>query len=134
MEAKFITNFLSSHALDEHDVQHAFAPGDITMDDLPQEIHKLYDTIAEFASPSNQQSHTDGVVWFNIRGESLCLFRSTILKVIPDSQLAIRVGGEWVEQSSTLDKEGRIIVVRFIHSFIHSFFHSVFSKFCLRFE
>jgi hypothetical protein len=57
------------------------------------------------------------VVYFNVRGETVCLLRSTILEVIPNSQMAVRLSGEWVEQESTLDTEGRIVVVSIQHLF-----------------
>jgi hypothetical protein len=40
---------------------------------------------------------TKEIVWFNVRGESVCLLKSTILDVIPKSRLAERV----TQQSSS---------------------------------
>ncbi len=53
----------------------------------------------------------NNLVWFNVRGEIVCLFKSTIKTVIPKSQLAERISGQWTEQESTLDEEGRILIV-----------------------
>jgi hypothetical protein len=112
IEASFMLSLLETHSLSQCDGQNRLQPtGYIKIDELPPMIHHRYDIIAEYASPSQQQYFTDEVVWFNVRGESVCLLKSTILEVIPNSQLAMRLGGKWKEQQSTLDDEGRIIVV-----------------------
>jgi hypothetical protein len=48
------------------------------------------------------------IVYFNVEGEIIPILRSTILRVIPESQLAIRVSGRWVEQPGDLDEEGAL--------------------------
>jgi hypothetical protein len=53
----------------------------------------------------------EDVIWFNAEGGSICLLKSTIFKFIPDSQLAVRLNGDWKEQSSTLDEQGHIKLV-----------------------
>ena len=81
------------------------------LDVTANKLYEVYEGVAKYANPKKQQEISDRIIWFNVRGKSVCLLRSTILAIIPNSQLAIRVGGEWKEQDSTLDKEGRIIVV-----------------------
>jgi hypothetical protein len=54
----------------------------------------------------------DPIVYFNVEGEIFSILRSTILRVIPDSQLAVRVSGRWEEQveKGDIDEEGNLIV------------------------
>jgi hypothetical protein len=54
----------------------------------------------------------DPIVYFNVEGEIFPILRSTILRVIPDSQLAVRVSGRWKEQAEKgdIDEEGNLIV------------------------
>jgi hypothetical protein len=62
---------------------------------------------------SNFQSPLlDPIVYFNVEGEIFTILRSTILRVIPKSQLAVRVSGRWTEQPSKgdIDKDGNLIV------------------------
>jgi hypothetical protein len=110
-EATFIKTFLASHRLVQRDVYRSCTPSGLSEAELPQYIHEAYDSIAEYARLEKHQAFQNLIIWFNVRGESVCLLKSTIIEVIPSSQLAIRVGGNWVEQASALDKQGRIIVV-----------------------
>jgi hypothetical protein len=50
------------------------------------------------------------LVCFNVEGEVVPILRSTILRVIPHSQLAIRVSGRWEDQPSDIDEHGNLIV------------------------
>jgi hypothetical protein len=52
----------------------------------------------------------DPIVYFNVEGEIIPILRSTILRVIPDSQLAVRVSGRWEENQKDRDEEGNLIV------------------------
>jgi hypothetical protein len=78
---------------------------------VAEELQSLDSQIAAFSKPKRQQKFSEDIIWFSVRGKSVCLSKSTILDVIPESQLAIRVNGDWKEQNSTLDREGRIIIV-----------------------
>jgi hypothetical protein len=51
----------------------------------------------------------DPIVYFNVEGEIIPILRSTILRVIPDSQLAVRVSGRWEGNQKDRD-EGNLIV------------------------
>jgi hypothetical protein len=59
---------------------------------------------------SDSTSLLDPIVYFNVEGEIFPILRSTILNVIPDSQLAVRVSGRWKEQETDVDEEGNLIV------------------------
>jgi hypothetical protein len=50
------------------------------------------------------------LVYFNVEDEIVPILRSTILRVIPQSQLAIRVSGRWTDQLSDIDEDGNLIV------------------------
>jgi hypothetical protein len=50
------------------------------------------------------------VVYFNVEEEIIPILRSTILRVIPDSQLAVRVSGRWEGNQKDRDEEGNLIV------------------------
>jgi hypothetical protein len=50
------------------------------------------------------------LVYFQVEGEVVPILRSTIMRVIPDSQLAIRVSGRWQDQPSDVDEDGNLIV------------------------
>jgi hypothetical protein len=53
---------------------------------------------------------TDPIVYFNVEGEVIPILRSTIQRVIPDSQLAVRVSGRWEDQEKDRDEDGNLIV------------------------
>jgi hypothetical protein len=56
------------------------------------------------------QEYFDPIVYFNVEGEVIPILRSTIQRVIPDSQLAVRVSGRWKEQERDRDEDGNLIV------------------------
>ena len=91
-----------------------------------EKIVTLYDDISKFASPVQQQQWKDDVISFSVRGETVCLLKSTIEEIIPSSQLAERVSGTWTEQTSTLDSKGRIIIVSFIFILLYSIIFSYY--------
>jgi hypothetical protein len=57
-------------------------------------------------------SSSFNLAYFNVEGEIFNILRSTILRVIPNSQLALRVCGRWKEQAENgdIDEEGNLIV------------------------
>jgi hypothetical protein len=61
-----------------------------------------------------QQAHSsapDSIVYFNVEGERICILKSTLQEMIPNSQLTIRVAsGRWEEQAENLDEDGNIII------------------------
>jgi hypothetical protein len=89
---------------------------------LVKDVQSLHMEIAGLANPKRQEEMAQNIVWFSVRGKSVCLLKSTILSVIPNSLLAIRIRGEWVEQESTLDREGRIFIVSAYNSLGWLFF------------
>jgi hypothetical protein len=58
------------------------------------------------------EASVDPIVYFNVGGEMLSILRSTILRLIPNSQLAVRVSGRWEEQKEKgdIDEEGNLIM------------------------
>jgi hypothetical protein len=68
--------------------------------------------LSDVLKDGNGQSPLDPIVYFNVEGEIFTILRSTILRVIPKSQLAVRVSGRWEEQASKgdIDEEGNLIV------------------------
>jgi hypothetical protein len=115
LEAKFIHSYLKTLSFQYVGLQSSPAFNDDPIDSIPTKVHALYDKIAKFASPVQQQSFADDVVCFNVRGESVCLLKSTILQVIPNSQLGLQLGSKSkssrIKTELVRDKEGRIIVV-----------------------
>jgi hypothetical protein len=71
-----------------------------------------------------QRAKTAEIVTFNVGGDSVCLLKSSIAYVIPGSQLAIRVLGDWTEDTSTKDVQGRFVIVSVL--FFFSIFMDVF--------
>jgi hypothetical protein len=61
---------------------------------------------------TTDSSSLDPIVSFNVEGEIFSILRSTILRVIPNSQLAMRVSGRWEEQAEKgdIDEEGNLVV------------------------
>jgi hypothetical protein len=59
---------------------------------------------------TDEELFLDPIVYFNVEGEIFPILRSTILNVIPESQLAVRVSGRWKEQETDVDEEGNLIV------------------------
>jgi hypothetical protein len=76
--------------------------------DIKQKKRKLSNVLDE----SSSHNSLDPIVYFNVEGEIFTILRSTILRVIPNSQLAVRVSGRWEEQPSKgdIDEEGNLIV------------------------
>jgi hypothetical protein len=58
----------------------------------------------------NNADYLGPIIYFNVEGEVIPILRSTILRVIPDSQLAVRVSGRWEESQKDRDEEGNLIV------------------------
>jgi hypothetical protein len=54
----------------------------------------------------------DSIVYFSVKGEIFTILRATVLRVIPKSQLAVRVPGRLEEQAEKgdIDEEGNLIV------------------------
>jgi DNA-binding transcriptional regulator GbsR (MarR family) len=77
--------------------------------DITQKKSKLNDALE---MNNSQNSLLDPIVYFNVEGEIFTILRSTILRAIPKSQLAVRVSGRWEEQPSKgdIDEEGNLIV------------------------
>jgi hypothetical protein len=68
--------------------------------------------IGDVLQDNSFQNSLDPIVYFNVEGEIFTIRRSTILRVIPKSQLAVRVSGRWEEQPSKrdIDEDGNLIV------------------------
>jgi hypothetical protein len=68
--------------------------------------------LSDVLEDDNVQNSLDPIVYFIVEGEIFTILRSTILRVIPNSQLAVRVSGRWEEQPSKgdIDEEGNLIV------------------------
>jgi hypothetical protein len=64
----------------------------------------------ETKSFSSEDMASTPLVYFNVEGEIVPILRSTILRVIPQSQLAVRVSGRWQDQPSDIDEHGNLIV------------------------
>jgi hypothetical protein len=99
------SKFSLYHVLQELRRPHVEANG------LLNSIRASYDRLAEHASPDVQVNKTAEIITFNVCGESVCLLKSSIAYAIPQSQLAIRVLGDWTEGESTRDAQGRFIIV-----------------------
>jgi hypothetical protein len=61
-------------------------------------------------NPLSEDFIPNPLVYFNVEGEIVPILRSTILRVIPQSQLAIRVSGRWQDQQSDVDEDANLIV------------------------
>jgi hypothetical protein len=61
----------------------------------------------------NNEEIENPVAYFNICGERICILKEAIFKIIPESQLTIRLSGRWNEQVSKgdRDEEGNIYYI-----------------------
>jgi hypothetical protein len=50
------------------------------------------------------------IITFNVEGKKISILRSTILHLIPDSVLGIKVSGRWTIQPKEMDNQGNLIV------------------------
>ncbi len=60
------------------------------MNELSQDgddILMIYDNITKYAFPSTRRAVADSIVWFDVQNETVCLLKSTISNVIPNSKL-----------------------------------------------
>jgi hypothetical protein len=69
-------------------------------------IIESYRSNHESITDRKEKLKSDPIAYFNCEGEKVCILKSTIQKYIPESQLAIRLSGEWVEQDQDLDEDG----------------------------
>jgi hypothetical protein len=122
LEGKFIRSYLQTLCFKRVDIQSLPSLVDEPIDSIPGIVHVVYDDIAIYAGQTQQHLFTGDVLWFNVRGECVCLLKSTILRVIPNSQLGLQFGNKpkrsVVKKELVHDKEGRIIVVSIIFYFI----------------
>jgi hypothetical protein len=72
-----------------------------------KELQTPFRTLEKIVQEKNS---LNPIVYFNAEGEIFSILRSTILRVIPNSQLAVRVCGRWVEQHNTVDPAGNLLV------------------------
>jgi hypothetical protein len=53
------------------------------------------------------KSNSSPILYLNVEGERICILKSTLQEMIPDSQLTLRLVSErWKEQSENVDEEG----------------------------
>jgi hypothetical protein len=50
------------------------------------------------------------IIYFSVEGEIISILRSTLLKLIPNSPLAIKVSGRWTMQSDETDENENLII------------------------
>jgi hypothetical protein len=82
-----------------------------SLDESAAVIQQRWAMIKTFAKPAKQQEMIENIVSFSVEGKTISIRKSLISQFIPDSQLAIRLSPAWTEQASTLDEQGRIIIV-----------------------
>jgi hypothetical protein len=74
-----------------------------------ENLKQLLELIKSRQKSLNSIEHA--IVYFNVEGERICILKSTLQEMIPNSQLTIRVAsGRWEEQAENLDEDGNIIV------------------------
>jgi hypothetical protein len=80
-------------------------------------LDSLLPTITNFKTSLQQSSSIqermklDPIVYLNVEGERICILKSTLQEMIPESQLTIRVAsGRWEEPKESLDEDGNIII------------------------
>eukprot|EP01040_Poterioochromonas_malhamensis_P006129 gene6129-6595_t len=57
---------------------------------------------------SEERRRIDPLAYFNVEGSLFVTRKSTILELFPESQLAVRVSGRWIEQEHNIDEDGNI--------------------------
>jgi hypothetical protein len=77
---------------------------------FPVAENQSLEEILQIAMEQKRKAGFLPLVCFNVEGEIVPILRSTILRVIPQSQLAIRVSGRWTDQPSDIDEHGNLIV------------------------
>jgi hypothetical protein len=50
------------------------------------------------------------IISFNVEGEIISVLRSTLLRVVPESLLTIKISGRWIIQKNEMDEHGNLIV------------------------
>jgi hypothetical protein len=66
-------------------------------------LKKIMEKKIDSSAPSS-------IISFNVEGHQLPILRSTILRLIPDSLLGIKVSGRWTIQPNEMDEQGNLIV------------------------
>ncbi len=115
-ELRFVSRFVEDYAgeaITAAPVSESFALVDeepgvslSVMADVVLLVERLKTTLPVHCS----EGHPD-IVYFNVSGEKVCVRRSSVLRALPGSQLAVRLSGNWTEQTEDLDDEGSIFIV-----------------------
>jgi hypothetical protein len=59
----------------------------------------------------HERMKLDPIVYLSVEGDRICVLKSTLLQIIPQSQLTIRVAsGRWEEPKENLDEDGYVII------------------------
>jgi hypothetical protein len=94
VEIEFMTNYFYNQWFSESDKS-----GDNCFAKLSRMIEMKMDPSASFP-----------IITFNVEGKKISILRSTILRLIPDSLLGIKVSGRWTIQPNEMDEQGNLIV------------------------
>jgi hypothetical protein len=82
--------------------------------------------IKDYKASVKENVNLDPIAYLNVEGERICILKSTLQEMIPNSQLAIRLAsGRWEEQLENLDEEGNIIIDDVAKHVIQKLFHSM---------
>jgi hypothetical protein len=82
--------------------------------------------IKDYKASVKENVNLDPIAYLNVEGERICILKSTLQEMIPNSQLAIRLAsGRWEEQLENLDEDGNIIIDDVAKHVIQKLFHSM---------
>jgi hypothetical protein len=102
-EIKFMTDYLYSQWFDKNlDLEKPDGKR-FALPDCFQILKQIYQKKLDSTSPAP-------IIYFSVEGEIISILRSTLLKLIPESPLAIKVSGRWTMQSDETDENGHLII------------------------
>jgi hypothetical protein len=82
----------------------------IDMDERLQSLETIQELLREITVKKTQRSTTSPIVCFRVETQDISILRSTLMRVIPDSQLTIKISGRWTMSEEEIDEEGNFII------------------------
>jgi hypothetical protein len=79
------------------------------LDEIKSVIVSYHKVLRE--ANSQEKMNLNPIASFNVEGERICILKSTLQEIIPESPLTISIAsGRWEEQERNLDEDGNIII------------------------
>jgi hypothetical protein len=79
-------------------------------DERLKSLETIQELMREIITKKTQPLTSSPIVSFPVETQVISILRSTLMRVIPDSQLAIKISGRWTMSEEEIDEEGNFII------------------------